>query len=142
MAKASPIPLASTTTSRVIDELLADNITPYVTLFHWDLPAALPGGWQNRDTSKAFADYAAFTTRHLADRVHHWMTTNEFVCFTDLGYAGAHSRPASSSRRPKPTRFATTASSPTVLPSRPSAPIRHRIPRLAWRKTPTSTPHH
>jgi beta-glucosidase len=72
--------------SRVVDELLANNITPYITLFHWDTPAALPGGWQNRDTSKAFADYAAYTTKHLGDRVHQWMTTNEFVCFTDLGY--------------------------------------------------------
>jgi beta-glucosidase len=71
---------------RVIDELLANNITPYVTLFHWDLPAALPGGWQSRDTSKAYADYAAYVTKHLGDKVHHWMTTNEFVCFTDLGY--------------------------------------------------------
>jgi len=71
---------------RVMDELLANNIQPYVTLFHWDLPAALPGGWQSRDTSKAFADYAAYVTRHLSDRVHHWMTTNEFTCFTDLGY--------------------------------------------------------
>ena len=49
--------------NRVIDELLANNITPYVTLFHWDLPAALPGGWQSRDTSKAFADYAAYVTQ-------------------------------------------------------------------------------
>ncbi len=72
--------------NRVIDELLANGITPYITLFHWDLPAALPGGWQNRDTSKAFADYAAYTTKHLGDKVKHWMTTNEFVCFTDLGY--------------------------------------------------------
>ena len=72
--------------SRVIDELLATNIVPYITLFHWDTPAALPGGWQNRDTAKAFADYAAFTTKHFGDRVHHWMTTNEFVCFTDVGY--------------------------------------------------------
>jgi beta-glucosidase len=71
---------------RVIDELLANNITPYVTLFHWDLPAALPGGWQSRDTAKAFADYAAFMARHLGDKVHHWMTTNELICFTDLGY--------------------------------------------------------
>jgi beta-glucosidase len=72
--------------NRVVDELLANNITPYITLFHWDTPAALPGGWQSRDTSKAFADYAGYMAKHLGDRVHHFMTTNEFVCFTDLGY--------------------------------------------------------
>jgi beta-glucosidase len=72
--------------SRVVDELLANGITPYITLFHWDTPAALPGGWQNRDTAKAFADYAAYATTHLGDRVKHWMTTNELVCFTDIGY--------------------------------------------------------
>jgi beta-glucosidase len=72
--------------NRVIDELLKHNITPYVTLFHWDLPQALPGGWQSHDTAKAFADYAAYVANHLSDRVHHFMTTNEFLCFTDLGY--------------------------------------------------------
>jgi beta-glucosidase len=72
--------------NNVVDELLANGITPYITLFHWDTPAALAGGWQSRDTSKAFADYAAFMGKHLGDRVHHWMTTNEFICFTDLGY--------------------------------------------------------
>ncbi|MDE3199721.1 MAG: beta-glucosidase [Acidobacteriota bacterium] len=72
--------------NNVVDELLANGITPYITLFHWDTPAGLRGGWQSRDTSKAFADYAAFMGKHLGDRVKHWMTTNEFVCFTDLGY--------------------------------------------------------
>jgi beta-glucosidase len=71
---------------RVVDELLANNITPYITLFHWDLPAALPDGWQSRDTPKACADYAAYVTRQLSDRVHHFMTTNEIICFTDLSY--------------------------------------------------------
>jgi len=71
---------------RVLDELHAAGITPYVTLFHWDLPAALPGGWQSRDTVKAFADYAAFVAKNLGDRVQHFMTTNEFTCFTDIGY--------------------------------------------------------
>ncbi len=84
--KGQPNPAGLDYYNRVIDELLANNITPYVTLFHWDLPAALPGGWQSRDTSKAFADYAAYIAKHLSDRVHHFMTTNEFVCFTDLGY--------------------------------------------------------
>jgi len=72
--------------NRVIDELLANGIQPYVTLFHWDLPQALPGGWQSRDTSKAFGDYAGFMAKRLSDRVHHFFTINEFVCFTDLGY--------------------------------------------------------
>ena len=72
--------------SRVVDELLANNITPYITMFHWDTPAGLQGGWQSRDTSKAFADYCAYVTKHLGDKVKHWMTTNEFICFTDLGY--------------------------------------------------------
>jgi beta-glucosidase len=72
--------------NRVVDELLKNNIAPYITLFHWDLPQALPGGWQSRDTAKAFADYAAFISKHLSDRVQHFFTTNEFACFTDLGY--------------------------------------------------------
>jgi beta-glucosidase len=71
---------------RLIDELLKNGIEPYVTLFHWDLPQALAGGWQSRDTPKAFADYAGFMARRLSDRVRHFMTTNEFVCFTDLSY--------------------------------------------------------
>ncbi|HUA98500.1 MAG TPA: GH1 family beta-glucosidase [Terracidiphilus sp.] len=78
---------------RLVDELLANNITPYITLFHWDLPAALPDGWQSRDTPKAFAAYAAYVTKHLSDRVHHFMTTNEFVCFTDLGYRSGRFAP-------------------------------------------------
>ncbi len=71
---------------RVVDELLKSNIAPYVTLFHWDLPEALPDGWQSRSTSHAFADYAAYVSRRFSDRVRHFFTTNEFVCFTDLGY--------------------------------------------------------
>jgi beta-glucosidase len=62
------------------------GLDSYITLFHWDTPAGLQGGWQSRETSKAFGDYAAYVTKHLGDRVKHWMTTNEFVCFTDLGY--------------------------------------------------------
>ncbi len=71
---------------RLIDELLDKGIEPYVTLFHWDLPQALSGGWQSRDTAAAFADYAGFVAKRLSDRVRHFMTINEFVCFTDLGY--------------------------------------------------------
>jgi beta-glucosidase len=71
---------------RLVDELLKSGIDPYPTLFHWDLPAALPGGWQSRDTASAFADYAAVVARRLSDRVQHFMTTNEMLCFTDLSY--------------------------------------------------------
>ena len=45
---------------RVVDELLKNGIAPYVTLFHWDLPQVLPGGWQSRGTSQAFAEYAGY----------------------------------------------------------------------------------
>ena len=77
--------------NRVIDALLAAGITPYVTLFHWDLPQALPGGWQNRDTAYAFADYAGYMAGRLSDRVHDFMTVNELRCFTDLGHqVGVH----------------------------------------------------
>jgi beta-glucosidase len=78
---------------RVVDELLANGITPYVTLFHWDTPAALPGGWQNRDTTKAFGDYAAYIGKQLGDKVKNFMTTNELVCFTDLGYRAGQFAP-------------------------------------------------
>lgn len=72
--------------NRLVDGLLAAGIAPHVTLFHWDLPAALPGGWQNRDTAYAFGDYAAYMAGRLSDRVKQFMTVNELLCFTDLGY--------------------------------------------------------
>ena len=72
--------------NRVIDGLLAAGIMPYVTLFHWDLPQALPGEWRNRDTAHAFADYAGYMAGKLSDRVRRFMTVNELRCFTDLGH--------------------------------------------------------
>ncbi len=72
--------------NRVVDNLLENGIQPYVTLFHWDLPTALPGGWQSRDTAKAFADYAGFIASKLSDRVKQFMTINEFRCYTDIGH--------------------------------------------------------
>jgi len=84
--KGQPNPAGVDYYDRVVDELLANNIKPFLTLFHWDLPVALPGGWQSRSTPLAFADYAGFVAQHFSDRVKNFMTTNEFVCFTDLGY--------------------------------------------------------
>ena len=74
--------------NRLVDELLAANIQPYCTLFHWDLPQALEdkGGWQSRYTSEAFATYAGYVAQHLSDRVKHFMTLNEMRSFVDIGY--------------------------------------------------------
>jgi beta-glucosidase len=65
--------------SRLVDGLLAAGITPFVTLYHWDLPQALQdeGGWAARSTARAFADYTDVATRRLGDRVKHWITLNE-----------------------------------------------------------------
>lgn len=64
---------------RVVDALLAANIAPCLTLYHGDLPQAMQerGGWTNRDTIAAFAEYADTLSRRLGDRVAHWVTHNE-----------------------------------------------------------------
>jgi beta-glucosidase len=72
--------------NRLIDGLLAAGIEPHATLFHWDLPTGLAGGWQSRDTAYAFADYAGYMAGRISDRVSHVMTVNELRCFTDLAY--------------------------------------------------------
>ena len=78
---------------RLVDELLAHKIDPWVTLFHWDYPydLFLRGGWLNPDSPQWFADYTAVIVDKLSDRVTHWMTLNEPQCFIGLGHlAGAH----------------------------------------------------
>jgi beta-glucosidase len=74
--------------SRLVDALLERGITPSVTLYHWDLPAALDdrGGWLDRDIAGWFADYAAILTRALGDRVPLWTTLNEPWVVADGGY--------------------------------------------------------
>lgn len=78
---------------RLVDQLLERGVTPWVTLFHWDLPQALEerGGWTARDTARYFAEYAQVVVRHLKDRVSHWITLNEPLSVTGAGYlAGTH----------------------------------------------------
>jgi len=73
---------------RLIDALLARQITPWVTLFHWDLPQCLEdqGGWPVRATANAFRDYAETVVKRLGDRVKNWFTVNEIPCFIGNGY--------------------------------------------------------
>jgi beta-glucosidase len=80
--------------NRVVDALMTAGIAPYCTLYHWDLPQALQdkGGWQSRDTAKAFADYAGFVAGKLSDRVKHFMTVNEIATFVG-GYVDSDNAP-------------------------------------------------
>ncbi|HSF39798.1 MAG TPA: family 1 glycosylhydrolase, partial [Thermoanaerobaculia bacterium] len=73
---------------RLVDALLENGIRPNVTLYHWDLPAALDdrGGWLNPDISKWFADYARVLFQALDDKVEMWATLNEPWVVTDGGY--------------------------------------------------------
>ena len=78
---------------RFVDALLAANITPMLTLYHWDLPQALQdkGGWLNRDTISAFAEYTDAVARRLGDRVPFWATINEPWVAAHLGHVlGTH----------------------------------------------------
>ncbi|MGC8779602.1 MAG: glycoside hydrolase family 1 protein, partial [Anaerolineae bacterium] len=78
---------------RLVDELLAAGIQPWVTLFHWDYPYDLfcRGGWLNPYSSDWFADYTTIIVKRLSDRVRHWMTLNEPQCFIGLGHReGVH----------------------------------------------------
>lgn len=78
---------------RLIDGMLERGIKPLATLYHWDLPSALQdrGGWMNRDTSNAFADYAAIAAEKFGGRLESIATFNEPWCITVLShFLGAH----------------------------------------------------
>ena len=78
---------------RLVDRLCAANIEPLLTLYHWDLPQALQdeGGWDNRNTAHAFADYTALMVKRLGDRVNYWTTFNEPSVITFIGFlTGEH----------------------------------------------------
>jgi beta-glucosidase len=81
---------------RLLDELLANGIEPFATLYHWDLPQGLQdryGGWRSRDTAKAFADYAGYVTARISDRVKHIFTINECARLVQAGFGTAIDAP-------------------------------------------------
>jgi beta-glucosidase len=84
---------------RLVDELLGNGITPFVTLFHWDTPQALEdaGGWPSRDIVDAFCDYVEVVVERLGDRVVHWITHNEPWVVAWVGHGWGHHAPGRTS---------------------------------------------
>jgi len=80
---------------RVAETCREHGVTPWATLYHWDLPQPLEdaGGWLSRETADAFAAYAALTQDALGDVVEHWITLNEPWCSAMLGYASGDHAP-------------------------------------------------
>ncbi|MCC8480578.1 beta-glucosidase [Streptomyces globisporus] len=73
---------------RLVDGLLEAGVTPFATLYHWDLPQVLQdrGGWTVRETSEHFAAYASHVVERLGDRVKDWATLNEPLCSAWIGH--------------------------------------------------------
>jgi beta-glucosidase len=84
---------------RLVDELLANGIEPFPTLFHWDTPQALEdaGGWPVRGTAEAFAQYADVVATRLGDRVRNWITHNEPWVHAWIGHAWGQHAPGRTS---------------------------------------------
>lgn len=74
--------------SRLVDELLKNDITPFVTIHHWDYPLELyyKGGWLNRDLTDVFAEYVEKVVKLFGDRVGHYVTLNEPQCMLGCAY--------------------------------------------------------
>ncbi|GAB3226827.1 GH1 family beta-glucosidase [Glycomyces halotolerans] len=81
--------------SALVDALLEKGVTPWVTLYHWDLPQDLEdaGGWPRRETAERFADFTRVAHEALGDRVKHWITVNEPWCAAFLGYSSGEHAP-------------------------------------------------
>lgn len=73
---------------KLIDRILEAGITPWVTLYHWDLPQVIQdkGGWADRSSVDAFVNYSEVIAMALGDRVNHWITHNEPWVAAVLGH--------------------------------------------------------
>ncbi|ROL48943.1 Lactase-phlorizin hydrolase [Anabarilius grahami] len=86
--------------NRLVDALVAANIQPQVTLYHWDLPQALQdvGGWENETVVERFRDFADVVFNSLGDRVKFWITLNEPLNAALAGYGYGNAAPGINSR--------------------------------------------
>ncbi len=80
---------------KVIDACLKNGLTPWITLYHWDLPKKLEdlGGWTTRAIIHWFSEYAEFCTKEYGNKVKHWIIINEPMTFTGLGYFNGYHAP-------------------------------------------------
>lgn len=87
--------------SRMVDGMLERGLQPWATLYHWDLPQALQdaGGWAARHTVDVFVEYTDIVSRHLGDRVKHWITHNEPWCTAFLGHQEGNHAPGIKSQK-------------------------------------------
>ncbi|XP_073963444.1 myrosinase 1-like [Choristoneura fumiferana] len=78
-----------------IDELIANDIVPFATMYHWDLPQILSelGGWTNEEIVDWFGDYARVLYQNFGDRVKHWLTINEPYIHCNFGYGDGRHAP-------------------------------------------------
>lgn len=81
--------------NRVIDKCLQENVEPWLTCYHWDMPQVLEakGGWANREMLKWFEEYVDVLSRKFGDRVKNWMVINEALSFTLAGYLAGQNAP-------------------------------------------------
>jgi len=93
--KGKPNPKGLAFYQRLVDGLLEAGITPFVNLYHWDLPQALQesGGWPQRDTVELFVEYAILMFETLGDRIPYWITFNEPWVIAFLGYGNGQMAP-------------------------------------------------
>src|SRR5258708_9987914 len=80
---------------RLFDAMQSHGITPWVTMFHWDLPQSLEniGGWRVRAVTDAFATYADTLVKAYGGRIKNWITLNEIMCFTKIAYGDGEMAP-------------------------------------------------